>query len=356
MKKNFVLCFFILILLSCSTSSTDNAAVNPGNISSEWSIPVSEVLDGGPGRDGIPALVNPAFISAASAQFLDDSDLVLVFKNGDNIRAYPHIILDWHEIINDNVGDVSMAITFCPLTGTGIGWGRMINNTETTFGVSGLLYNTNLIPFDRATDSNWSQILNESVNGELNGRKAELYQVLETNWSTAKQMYPDINVVSTETGFSRTYGTSPYGDYNTNNERFLFPVDKDVRLPLKEKVLAVLDDSDAKVYRFSDFSTENIIKDSFKGKDYMLVGNTNFMFAYELSADLNNLNFTYIFGRNGEDSDTVLEDNEGNKWNVFGEAVSGPRQGEKMVASSAMMAQWFSIPAFYTTEIYTGNN
>jgi len=352
MKKIIFLFIVSSVLFSCNSSSTD---IGPGlidNTSLEWSIPVAEVLDGGPGRDGIPALVNPTLISPSETTILNDEDLVLLFKSGDDVRAYPHIILDWHEIINDNIGDVSMAVTFCPLTGTGIGWGRMLNNVETTFGVSGLLYNTNLIPFDRLTNSNWSQILNESVNGDLIGQKVELYQLLETNWATAKLIYPDIRVVSTSTGFSRTYGTSPYGDYNTNNDRFFFPVDKDSRLPLKEKVLSIFEGEDAKVYRFSDFVNENMILDTFMGKDYLIAGNADFMFAYELTANLSELDFTYVYGDSGNDSDIILEDNEGNLWNVFGEAVAGPRQGENISASGAMMAQWFSIAAFYNTDIY----
>lgn len=346
-----ILIVYVLIV-ACSSSSSD-VVLGDSMLNSEWSIPLSEVLDGGPGRDGIPALANPQFIAASEVSILKDEDLVVLFKNGDDVRAYPHIILDWHEIINDNIGDISVAITFCPLTGTGIGWGRTINGSETTFGVSGLLYNTNLIPFDRQTNSNWAQILNESVNGELIGSRVELYQLLETSWATAKNMYPDIKVVGTDTGFSRTYGTSPYGDYNTNNDRFFFPVAKDNRLPLKEKVMAILDDEDAKVYRFDDFSNENIIKDTFKGKEYMVVGNNDFMFSYLLSNDLSALNFTYVYGANVAEPSILLEDNEGNKWNVFGEAISGPRQGQKIGASNAMMGQWFSIPAFYQTSVYS---
>lgn len=352
MKKIGMILIVYVLIVACSSSSSD-VVLGDSMLNSEWSIPLSEVLDGGPGRDGIPALANPQFIAASEVSILKDEDLVVLFKNGDDVRAYPHIILDWHEIINDNIGDISVAITFCPLTGTGIGWGRTINGSETTFGVSGLLYNTNLIPFDRQTNSNWAQILNESVNGELIGSRVELYQLLETSWATAKNMYPDIKVVGTDTGFSRTYGTSPYGDYNTNNDRFFFPVAKDNRLPLKEKVMAILDDEDAKVYRFDDFSNENIIKDTFKGKEYMVVGNNDFMFSYLLSNDLSALNFTYVYGANVAEPSILLEDNEGNKWNVFGEAISGPRQGQKIGASNAMMGQWFSIPAFYQTSVYS---
>ncbi|MGB3152860.1 MAG: DUF3179 domain-containing (seleno)protein, partial [Maribacter sp.] len=226
MKKKHFIFLISIIMVGCGSSELNNGSFIP-DAETEWSIPLSEVLDGGPGRDGIPALVNPELVSVSEASFLSNDDLVILFKNGNDVRDYPHLILDWHEIVNDNVGDISLAITFCPLTGTGIGWSRIIDGAETTFGVSGLLYNTNLIPFDRQTNSNWSQILNESVNGELIGTPAELYQLLETNWATATEMYPSLRVVSINTGFSRTYGTSPYGDYNTNNERFLFPVEKD---------------------------------------------------------------------------------------------------------------------------------
>lgn len=341
--KKILLLSCIGLLYSCSTSES-NAPIS----SSEWSIPVSEVLDGGPGKDGIPALVNPNFTNAQGATYLRDTDLVIGFKNGTDVRAYPHAILDWHEIVNDNINQVSVAVTYCPLTGTGIGWNRVINGSETTFGVSGLLYNTNLIPYDRATNSNWSQLLNKSVNGSLIGKQADLIGLFETDWLTWRTIYPNTQVISRSTGFSRTYGTSPYGDYNTNNDRFLFPVSKDTRLPLKERVLAIVDETDAKVYRFSHFQSTNIIRDSYKGDNYLIVGNPKFMVSFKLTGDLTMLNFEYIY--NG--SELLLSDNEGNQWTIFGEAVSGPRQGSFLDNSGSFMGFWFSIPAFYLTEIF----
>nr|WP_299387774.1 DUF3179 domain-containing protein [Allomuricauda sp.] len=350
--KRIIMLFGLLAIGGCSSAeqNTDDPNQNSQEDGPRWSIPVAQVLDGGPGKDGIPALENPNLITADQTTVLTDGDLVLAFKNGNDVRAYPHIILDWHEIINENIGDVSMAVTFCPLTGTGIGWGRNINGTETTFGVSGLLYNTNLIPYDRLTDSNWSQILNESVNGDLLGERPDLYQLLETDWGTLKQMYPNVRVVSSETGFSRTYGRSPYGDYNNNNDLFFFPVPKDPRLPSKEKVLAVLHGPDAKAYRFSDFESKHVFRDVFGTRELLLVGNQKFMTVFELTGDTGNLTFEYVFGDAG--SDVVLQDGEGNEWNVFGEAVSGPRTGDRLGMVDAMMAQWFSIPAFYSTTLY----
>ncbi|WP_273568126.1 DUF3179 domain-containing protein [Maribacter halichondriae] len=342
-----------LMLFSCSTSSTQETTQTPDeveieNTSQEWSIPISEVLDGGPGRDGIPALENPPFLAAENVYpILFDEDLVLGYKNGNDTRAYPHIILDWHEIINDNIGDVSLAITYCPLTGTGIGWNRVIDGNETTFGVSGLLYQTNLVPFDRATKSNWSQILNESVNGSLSGEKADLIQLVETDWATWRAMFPTTKVVSLETDFDRTYGVYPYSSYKTNNDFFLFPTPKDNRLPLKERVHAIIDNDKAKAYRFSNFDDNNVFKDTFNGKDYLIVGNSKVIVSFKLDTTQNTSNFEFIYNGSGE---AFVQDDNGNQWNIFGELVVG--SGNALKASSSFMGYWFSIPAFYETEVY----
>jgi len=218
-----------------------------------WLIPSSEIRDGGPGKDGIPYLIKPQMKNALTISYLKDHDLILGTKRDGEVRGYPHPILDWHEIINDNSGDESYSITYCPLTGTGIGWNRNFNNQVNLFGVSGLLYNTNLLPYDRNTDSYWSQIRMECVYGDLKGEKIKTYPVVEMNWRTWKTMFPDSKVVSRDTGHSRNYGNYPYGSYKTNNS-LIFPVDiVDQRLSKKEIVHGIVINDKAKVYRFSDF-------------------------------------------------------------------------------------------------------
>lgn len=364
MKK--LLLVFIITFSSCSNSGSGQDALivpeendNPNNLPEDnnpdnpntnlsWSIPQAEVFDGGPGKDGIPALEEPSFFNTENASYLDDEDLVIGVRNGTITKAYPHLILDWHEIVNDAINDEKIAITYCPLTGTGIGWSRIINDKTTTFGVSGLLYNTNLIPYDRATDSNWSQILNECVNGELIGEKPEQVDLIETNWKTWKTLYPNTLVLDNVTGFSRPYGSYPYGSYKTNNDLFLFPVPKDERLPLKERIHAIIDGEKAKVYRFSHFNATNLILDYFNGEPYLIVGNEDFIISFQLNAPLATLNYEYVY----DGSEILLTDNEGNLWNVFGEAISGPQKGTFLDKSFSFMAFWFSIPAFYTTDIY----
>ena len=200
-------------------------------VSTEWLIPVNEVRDGGPGKDGIPSIDKPKFTDVASVNYLADDDLVFAFRVDNEIHVYPHRILDWHEIANDEVGGFPIAINYCPLTGTGMGWDRIIDGKETTFGVSGLLYNSNIIPYDRKTDSNWSQIRLECVNGELSGTKPVIHQLVETTWATMRAMYPEAQVLTLETGFSRDYNRYPYGAYR-EQENLFFPVSRtDGRLP-----------------------------------------------------------------------------------------------------------------------------
>ena len=192
----------LLIVMVLGSCGSDGDNVGPGNSggtasSNDWLVPLDEVFDGGPGRDGIPALENSELTTPqdAEATYLNQGDLVIGYKSGSDIRAYPHKILDWHEIANDIVNGNNLAITYCPLTGTAIGWLAEIDGEATTFGVSGLLYNTNLMPFDRKTSSTWSQQLLQSVNGDLIGRQAQTFQVVETTWATWKAMYPETKVI-----------------------------------------------------------------------------------------------------------------------------------------------------------------
>lgn len=344
-----------LLQLACSSATTDAQETEPipggDNTAAPdaWSIPVSDVFDGGPGRDGIPALVNPGFTTADNANILADTDLVLGYKQGNDIRAYQHIVLDWHEIVNDDLGNVSLAVTYCPLTGTGIGWDRSLNGNKTTFGVSGLLYNTNLIPFDRATGSNWSQILSEAVNGQLIGQKAGFIPLVETDWATWKNMFPATKILSLNTGFSRTYGVYPYVDYKTNHDFFLFPVPKDGRLPSKQRVHTIVDGSRARVYTFADLGGGKTIRDNFQGKDYLIAGNEKFIVSFQLTPAQTALEFSFVFS-GGE---AILTDSQDRQYNIFGELVSGIDSGEGLLPAEAFMGYWFSIPAFYETELYS---
>ncbi len=310
----------------------------------EWSIPVNEVRDGGPGKDGIPSIDNPDFIKMEEVSFLDDSDLVVVLKYDEQVKIYPHPILDWHEIVNDEISDRKFALNYCPLTGTALAWDREINGTTTTFGVSGKLYNNNLILYDRATDSYWSQIGLDCVNGELLGQRAKTFPIVEMNWVSCKLAFPEAEVMSTNTGFSRNYNNYPYGDYRTNNSFLLFPNNpSDNRLPSKQRVLGVLEEDANKVYSITNFSSPNIIYDKVGNANVIVIGSAadKFIVAFYDDGSLDN------FVVNLDNLPVLGTDTNGNQLDINGEIVAGPLSGQQLSQPESFIGYWFSFGAFY---------
>ena len=370
MKNNvFYVIIVSLLLIGCGGSDEDIAPPNNNgnsgnsggngsgnNSNNEWLIPIDEVRDGGPGKDGIPSIDSPSFALSNSAQsaFLNDSDLIVGLVNGNIARAYPYPIMNWHEIVNDRINGERISISYCPLTGTSFGWKSIVDGVNTTFGVSGLLYNTNLILYDRLTDSNWSQLALLCVNGEQISDKPDLVQVVETTWGFWKLLYPNTEVMTTETGFTRDYDYYPYGDYRTNHDFFLFPVTPtNNAIPNKERVFAIINNNASKVYQFDAFGSGSVIKEQFNGKEYLIVGSGELIVGFELEPANRDLTFIYELVSSSNDT-TLFTDNEGNKWSVHGKAISGPRQGQSLKIAKSVMSYWFAIAAFYPNpEIYS---
>lgn len=226
----------------------------------DWLINPDNIITGAI-KDGIPALSSPIYIqlnstNCSDSYYVNDHELVTLLKDGNTIKAYPHKILDWHEIVNDEIGGNPIAISYCPLTGTSDAWERTINGKVTTFGVSGFLYNDNLILYDRETDSLWPQIPKIAANGRLKDTEPIRVQTTEMTWAAAKTISCNIQLLSDDTGFSRNYAQYPYGTYK-DVEGLLFPVTfEDSRVFGKERVLNVVIDNKAKAYRFSDFEEQ----------------------------------------------------------------------------------------------------
>lgn len=231
----------------------------PTTAAEGWSIATTNVVHS-LGFDAIPAIDNPSFVGQEATvnspdfSYLKDEGLVVGFVEGDVVRAYPHAILNWNEIVNDDIDNLNFSVIFCPLTGTSQVWNREINNTITTFGVSGKLYNSNVMPYDRLTNSIWTQLDAKSVFGDLVGKNAERFPFVETTWSTWKEIYPSSNVLKAPQEYSWNYAENPYGNYLENSELILFPVEiVDNRMSAKERVHAIIINRQAKVYRFEDF-------------------------------------------------------------------------------------------------------
>ena len=196
-------------------------------------VPLNQIFSGGPGKDGIPALNHPTFVSIENADVDDETLGILVNINGVE-RYYPYNILVWHEIVNDSIGDTHFAVTFCPLCGSAIVFDRTLDDEILTFGVSGLLYESNLLMYDTETESLWSQAKNEAVVGTYAGTKLTVLSMRLLTFAALQEKHPDAAVLSTDTGYDRHYGVDPYTGYGLS-ENLYFPVSvSDKRFPAKE--------------------------------------------------------------------------------------------------------------------------
>ena len=220
-----------------------------------WLIPTDFVVDGG-GLNALPSLEYPEFKSVKTSNipddynFIKDNDLVLLVKFGDKIKCFPYLILNYHEIVNDELSGLPYTVTYCPLAGTA----KVFKSDGDNFGVSGLLYNNTLMPFDRATQSYWRQLDGLCVHGEKIGTEKEMFSHMETSWSQAKELFDEFELLSLNTGYDRDYSSYPYGNYRENDDFLLFPVATiDNRLPNKEKVFSIIINGKVKVYTALSF-------------------------------------------------------------------------------------------------------
>ena len=174
-------------------------------------IPIDQIHHGGPPRDGIPSIDKPVFISARKADNLNPTDRVLGIELNNIKKAYPIKILNWHEIVNDRFDHQHLVISYCPLCGTGMAF----KSDASSFGVSGLLYNSDMLLYDRKTKSLWSQIMAQAISGPLKGERLTPLAIEHTSWEDWSNRHPDTQVLSQKTGFNRSYSRSPYGHYET---------------------------------------------------------------------------------------------------------------------------------------------
>ena len=245
--------FAPILLVACAAFSVAFAEpVRNGFDLENASVPDSLVLHGGPPRDGIPAIDEPAFESADEASWLNNDDRVIGVSHGGIARAYPIRVLNWHEIVNDSFDGVPVLVTFCPLCGTGIVF-EPKGGERADFGVSGLLYNSDVLLYDRETESLWSQILAEAVAGPRVGDTLKVLPSSHTTWGAWRADHPGSIVLSRETGFFRDYDRDPYAGYERNPTIF-FPVANAVEeggLHPKERVMGLRVGDLEKAYPYS---------------------------------------------------------------------------------------------------------
>lgn len=238
---------------------------------SQAKIPVAEILDGGPPKDGIPSIDKPQFRKASESSLPVDARILGVWVNGI-AKAYPISIMNYHELVNDSFGGQAVVVTYCPLCGSGLAFDALVKGKPATFGVSGLLYNSDVLLYDRQTESLWSQLMMQAVSGPLAGTELKLLPTQNTSWGSWKQEHPASLVLTENTGFHRDYSRNPYPDYAAAREVY-FPLShQDDRYHPKETVIGVAVGGKFKAYPFSELEKlkGRELKDQFSGKEFII--------------------------------------------------------------------------------------
>jgi hypothetical protein len=338
--RRFLILVLLLVGLIAPVGAQDLDSWN-----TNWdnrSIDLDELQSGGVPRDGIPALDDPSFVPiAAAADWLKDQEPVLVLDLNGVARAYPLQIMTWHEIVNDEVGGVPVAVTFCPLCYSAIAYDRRVGDRTLTFGVSGLLRHSDLVMYDRQTESLWQQLNGKAIVGDLTGQTLEPLPAQLISFAQFREVHPGGEVLSRETGYDRRYGQNPYAGYDDiDKQPFLYRGPTDGRVPPMEKVVTVSVDDGDKAYPYSITRERRVIHDTI-GEQPLVVfhadgavsaldrstihesketGSTG---VFDPRVDDRLLQFDYVDGH-------FVDAQTGSTWTITGKAIDGPLEGAQM--------------------------
>jgi hypothetical protein len=314
----------------------------PGTDFSRRSVDLDEIISGGPPKDGIPAIDRPRFVSpAAAAAWLDPREPVIAVTVGDLARAYPLQILIYHEIVNDTLADTPLAVTFCPLCNAALVFDRRLDGRLLDFGTTGLLRKSDLVMYDRQTESWWQQFTGRAIVGELDGATLTQHPAQIVAFAEFRTGHPDGQVLSRETGHDRPYGRNPYRGYDAiDNRPFLFDDPTDPRLPAMERVLAISLGGVDRLYPFALFRDRPLIHDSVAGTPVIVMARHGTLSALdrEAIAASRPIHSANAFDRRvaGRVLEFALRDGEivdtasGSRWNLLGQALAGPLAGSRL--------------------------
>jgi len=325
-----------------TTAAMTTTDINSDNLN-------DHITSGGPPKDGIPPIDNPIYISVSDSDYLDDYDKIFVYETSEGIYLYPQRILVWHEIVNDQIDGKQVSITYCPLTGSAICYLGDSDHPDNTYGTSGSLLNSNLVMYDRITDSYIPQILGKGINGDLDQIVLPTEPILWADWKDTKWLYPNAKVLSQETGFFRDYNNDPYGSYLPDDERSyyyfggpIFPVMyTDNSFSEKKNVVGVK--SDNHVVALDPF----LIKD--KKVLQFEIGTTKAVAVYD-----ENLKSVRVYSRvindvlyNFESSNDGFVDQDNHTW-----SYNGIYENLELTPLTFFDVMWFAWYAYYpNTEV-----
>ncbi len=371
-----ILNLFLLLTLLQGTLAAESGELldEPGRIpraaerefSTDFSrstVPFDSIISGGPPKDGIPAIDSPSFLSPQEAdKWIEDSEPVLLLRYRGAVRVYPLQILMFHEIVNDRIDGRSVAVTYCPLCNTGIAFHGEIDGRELDFGTTGRLRYSNLIMYDRQSETWWQQASGEGIVGQYAGRSLELLPVTLLSWGEileqrGRGFYEQARVLSRDTGYSKPYGTNPYRGYDSRKSPFLYrgPEIDESQQPM-ERVLSVQIDSEEKSYTYSRLQDEKVVHDTLAGREIVLFwqpGTSSALDESKISEgnDVGSVG-AYFPRAAGEtldfyyDGSNIRDRSTGSVWSISGIATDGELEGTQLDSPVAVNHFWFSWNAF----------
>jgi hypothetical protein len=326
-------------------------------------VPYDEIFSGGPGKDGIPAIDSPKFESVEEARsWITGNGPVIALEIDGDARAYPLAVLTWHEIVNDTVGDVPVIVSFCPLCHTALVFERRLDGTVHDFGVSGNLRFSDMVMYDRQTESWWQQATGAGIVGDLTGAKLEFIPSQLIGLDQFAQTYPDGQVLSRDTGYGRDYGRNPYVGYDeVDQQPFLFDGVSDGRLAPKERVVTLgeQDDEAPLSIPYSELREVGAVNVDLEGEPIVVlwapgavsaldrgyidesedVGATG-VFASTVEGE------TLTFSRDSGEDAPITDTQTGSTWDITGRAVDGPLAGSVLDPVAHGDHFWFAWAAF----------
>lgn len=334
---------------------------------SRASVDFAEILSGGPGKDGIPSIDNPVFETMGeAARWVPPREAVLALTNEGVTHIYPLQILMWHEIVNDTVGELPVAVTWCPLCNTAVAFDRQAPDSAGVldFGVTGRLRFSNLIMYDRTTESWWQQADGRAIVGHYTGETLRMVPVLMLSFTEAQLIYPDGRVLSRETGFPRSYGVNPYRGYENSREPFLYrgPATDPTYRSL-ERAIVFSDGQADRAVAYSVLAQERVVPVTFRGEQAYILWAPGVAGALATDTvgegpDVGAANV--LLGRAGglpvelyfsQDEGEIRDRRTGSTWSASGRAMRGPLAGTQLEPLPTVQHFWFSASAFGATAI-----
>lgn len=311
---------------------------------SRHSVPLSEIEVNLP-KDQIPAIDHPRFISNGAAQkWLKKNEPVVALVIEGRARAYPLQILMWHEIVNDLLAGVPITVTFCPLCYSALAFDRRIGSQEYLFGVSGALRHSDLIMYDHETHSLWQQLSGEAIVGEMTGFILHAIPAQIISFEQFQDAYPDGDVLSRDTGFTRRYGTNPYAGYDDVNDRpWMYKGEIDSRLKPMEKVVTLAVGEHRRAYPHRITKALGVINDEIGGLPIVIVHTKNGAVS---ALDKSSISKSAMIGSTGvfertlsdgqiltfvNDDNRTIDDQTGSEWSITGKAIHGPLEDTQLV-------------------------